>query len=72
MTKTEKEALSAPFNLKSISEQGVKLYIDGKSATADEIARRCVNEKNSLYMADYVLDEKGKLAEIRYDKVKNH
>jgi hypothetical protein len=72
MTKTENIAPSASFSLKSISEQGVKLYIDGKLATADEITRRCVNEKKTAYMADYVLDNEGNLAEIRYDRVKNY
>jgi hypothetical protein len=71
MSKTKSKAPSALANLKSISEQGVKLYIDGKSATAEEISRRCVNEKRALYMADYVLDDEGNLAEIRYDRVRN-
>jgi hypothetical protein len=58
-------------NLRNISKQGISLYLDGKTATPDEIAFHCVNEQSSkyLYMPDYVMDERGKLTEIRYDKV---
>ncbi|MDR0220021.1 MAG: hypothetical protein LBI54_01290 [Lachnospiraceae bacterium] len=71
MTGTKDKPQSALSRLTNASEQGIKLYIDGESATPDEIAFRCVNEKRAVYMADYVLDERGELTEIRYDKVVN-
>jgi hypothetical protein len=58
-------------DLENISRQGISLYLDGKTATPDEIAFHCVNEQSSkyLYMPDYITDEKGRITEIRYDKV---
>jgi hypothetical protein len=69
MTETESIAPAVLFSPITIRKQGIKLYIDGKAATLEEIARRCVNEGKNMYMPDYVLDDKGKLTEIRYDKV---
>lgn len=54
--------------LRNISGKGVTLYLEGRPATPEEIASRCVQEENS-YMADYVLDDDGELKELRYDKV---
>lgn len=51
------------------SDEGVALYIDEHEATPHEIIHtHCVNEE-SVYMPDYVLDERGELVEIRYHKV---
>jgi hypothetical protein len=69
MTETKSIAPVSLFSPKTIKKQGIKLYIDGKTATLEEIAFRCVNEGKSMYMPDYVLDDKGRLTEIRYDKV---
>jgi hypothetical protein len=69
MTETENIAPAVLFSPITIRKQGIKLYIDGKAATLEEIALRCVNEGKSLYMPDSVLDDAGRLTEIRYDKV---
>ena len=44
------------------------MYINGIRATPDEIAFHCVND-GFTHMADYVMDDMGRLMEIRYDKV---
>ncbi|MCL2052648.1 MAG: hypothetical protein FWG91_13120 [Lachnospiraceae bacterium] len=68
MTKSEKKDKSILSSLKCISNKGIILYLDGKLATPDEIAYRCINDK-AAYMPDYIMDDKGTLKEIRYDKV---
>lgn len=65
MKKQEKEML---VKLRTVSETGVNLYLDGNLATPEEIALSCLNS-SSLYMPDYVIDEEGRLRELRYDKV---
>lgn len=57
--------------LKRVTSEGIPLYLEGELASPEEIADQyCLNE-NSIYMPDYVLDESGKLAELRYDKINN-
>lgn len=54
--------------LEQVQRQGVCLYLEGKPASPDDIASKCVCEDMD-YMADYVLDETGILRELRYDRV---
>ncbi len=68
MTASEKEQPTILSHLEKISQNGVTLYLNGHSATPSEIAQCCVNE-DTIYMPDYVTDEKGVLKEIRYDKI---
>ena len=56
------------FFLEQMRQQGVELFVDGEAALPGEIVSKAVCE-DSLYMADYVLGEKGKIDQIRYDKV---
>ncbi len=55
-------------NLEKEVQNGTSLYLEGKMSTPEDIAKSCVNEEMS-YMADYIWNEKGKLTEIRYDKI---
>ena len=68
MTTSDDKAPTILSKLKKISNKGVILYLDGIMATPDEIASRCINDETP-YMPDYIMDEKGVLKEIRYDKV---
>lgn len=54
--------------LEQVQRTGVDLFLEGEPTTPDIIVSRCVCE-NSSYMADYVLDDKGILKELRYDWV---
>lgn len=54
--------------LENISKTGVYLFLEGKPASPEIIAKQCVCE-DMAYMADYVLDNAGNLKELRYDKV---
>lgn len=55
--------------LRHAENKGVCLYLEGEKASPGEIVNRyCLNEE-SIYMPDYVLDEKGELKELRYDKI---
>lgn len=55
-------------SLEQLCAGGVALFLDGRPSTPGEIASVCAEER-SIYMPDYVLDDYGKLQEIRYDKV---
>lgn len=54
--------------LEHMHDSGIALYLDGEPATPSSIAGRCVQE-DTLYMADYVIDDKGILKELRYDRI---
>ena len=56
--------------LKRMTGQGVDLYLEGKPASPEEIARRYFVCEDAVYMPDFVMDEKGKLTQVRYDRVK--
>lgn len=47
---------------------GVKLYVDGKAVSPAEAAARTVRE-DSPYMADYVLEENGRVSQVHFNKV---
>lgn len=57
-------------HLKKISGQGVNLYLEGKPSSPDEIASRFFVCEDAVYMPDYIVDENGRLTQVRYDKVK--
>lgn len=67
LEETEKERLR--FTLERAVRSGARLYLEGKQSTPEAIVRCCVNEEMS-YMPDYVLNDCGKLTEVRYDKIR--
>lgn len=56
--------------LNQVREEGISLFLEGKPSDPETIAERFVREEEA-YMADYVLDDAGRLKELRYDKVRN-
>ena len=48
----------------------IAMTLGGRPSTPRELARLCVIREKGCYMGDYIQDEKGKLKEIRFDKVK--
>ncbi len=56
-------------HLKRISKRGVNLYLEGSPASPEEIARRFFVCEDAVYMPDFVMDEQGRLREVRYDKI---
>jgi hypothetical protein len=68
MPTSEEHQTTMVSRLEFIQQKGIALYLNGHSATPDEIASCCVNE-DTVYMPDYVMDEAGKLKEVRYDKI---
>lgn len=55
-------------SLENACKKGVALFLEGAPASPGEIAGKCVGE-DSVYMADYVLDDSGVLRELRYDRI---
>lgn len=66
------EIIASKAALKSRLEQwekaGTKLYLNGVPSTTEYIVNNCVNE-DTVYMPDYVADERGRIKEIRYDRI---
>lgn len=63
---TEEQRLKE--KLENVRKSGVRLFLEGKPASPEDIADKCVCE-NAIYMADYVLDDDGRLQELRYDRI---
>lgn len=59
------------LELESLQGIGITIWLDGQR-TSPLVASNAVmvNEEDS-YMRDYVMDEGGKVMEIRFDKVNN-
>lgn len=57
-------------HLEKIEKSGADLYLDGRRIGAGELARTCCVNEEAVYMPDYVLDDAGRLTQIRYDKVR--
>ena len=56
--------------LSKAANEGAVLYINDKIAPPEIIAECCMEEA-AVYMPDYVMDERGTLKEIRFDKIKD-
>ncbi|MDE6186080.1 MAG: hypothetical protein K2G39_11725, partial [Lachnospiraceae bacterium] len=67
-SKSKTDPVSLRPRLKQLEKEGVKLYLNGVPSTTEYIMKHCVNE-DTVYMPDYVIDENGKLKEIRYDQI---
>ncbi len=48
--------------------KNLEVYMDDKRITLEEALSRCVQER-AVYMPDYVLDEKGVLKQLRFDRI---
>lgn len=66
MYESNKQLLKNKLEL--VQNAGVALFLEGEPSSPEEIIGVCLLEE-SVYMADYVLDEQGILMELRYDKV---
>lgn len=56
--------------LLTMEQDGVSLYLNGRRSRARDIAKRCRVCDKRVYMPDYVMDDKGRLTEVRYDEIK--
>ncbi len=66
-TKSGKEGSIAYFWQQAHS-YGAKFFVDGELMSPNNV-RRAVKEEDA-YMADYILNEMGEIAQVRLDKVK--
>lgn len=62
------DPVSLKPQLEQMEREGVILYLNGVPSTTEYIMKNCVNE-DAIYMPDYVIDENGKIKEIRYDRI---
>lgn len=67
-SKSKTDTVSLRPRLEQMEKEGVKLYLNGVPSSTEYIMMHCVNE-DTVYMPDYVIDENGKLKEIRYDQI---
>ncbi len=57
------------MQLSDYVKQGVPLYFENDPSTPHEIIQNLNSNKDEVYMADYVRDDRGHLSQIRYDHV---
>ena len=57
-------------HLEGIEKSGAALYLEGKRMSAEELAKVCCVNEEAVYLADYVLDEAGRLTRLCYDRVR--
>lgn len=56
--------------LTQLEREGVGFYLNGIKSKPREIIKKCSVYEKTVYMPDFVMDEQGKLQEVRYDEVK--
>lgn len=56
--------------LKLYRDKGILLYLNGEPSTPKNIAKACQIAEGGGYMRDYVEDEKGRIARVDFDFVK--
>ena len=54
--------------LEDMYRKGAELFVDGQAVMPCEVMRRTVRE-DCIYMADYVMDQTGKIEQIRFDRL---
>ena len=64
----EKNKISFLQELIQFAEAGIAVTLEGELQPLFEIADICMREEGE-YMGDFILDNQGKLVEIRYDKI---
>ena len=57
--------------LEQMEEAGVGFYLNGRRATPKDIIDKCSLREKAVYMPDFVMDDEGRLKEVRYDEVTN-
>lgn len=58
--------------LKAYRENGIALYLNGKPSDPKTIAKACMIAEGCGYMRDYTEDEKGRIAKVSFDYIKNN
>ena len=66
--KNKMDSGSLRARLSVLEKAGIKLYLNGEPSSTDYIVQNCVRE-DTMYMPDYITDEKGNIKEVRYDKI---
>ena len=66
---TDERPESLLRTLEQMEQEGVGFYLNGKKTAPREIIRTCCMREKVVYMPDFVMDEEGKLCEVRYDEV---
>lgn len=67
MQQDKEQDIAAALN--RARKEGVSLFLEGKPSDPETIANHCVRETET-YMADYIMDDAGRVKELHYDKVR--
>lgn len=51
-----------------LSRQGARFYVDNEPMLPQKALQKTVEEE-SIYMADYILGDTGKITEVRFDRI---
>ncbi len=57
--------------LESYRDKGIELYLNGVPSTPKKIAKACQIAEDGAYMRDYTEDEKGNIACVSFDFIRN-
>lgn len=65
LSKDKEEILS---RMKKFEERGTEFFLEDRPCSPEEVAEMYFGE-NMIYMPDYIMNEKGEVVQIRYDKI---
>ncbi|MBQ0000528.1 MAG: hypothetical protein KBT01_03185 [Clostridiales bacterium] len=58
--------------LEAYRECGIALYLDGCPSDPRSIAKACMIAEDGGYMRDYTEDERGRIAMVSFDFIRNN
>ena len=72
ISRARKKELRKPLEreLTEYRSQGISLYLDGEPSTPKNIAKACQIAEDVGYMRDYMEDEKGRIARVDFDFIR--
>lgn len=50
-------------------QQGIPIFFENRPCTPADVVNAMMVKEDEVYMADFVRDERGRLLQIRYDRV---
>lgn len=72
MQRDSKEEAQQLRCLREMFSQGAPIFLSNRHSSLKEVATTQVREQGiNDYMADVVMDDEGKILEIRFDKIEN-
>ena len=70
--KSKKSIKPLKDELKLYEKNGIELFLNGEPSSPKSIAKACMIAEDGCYMRDYTEDEKGRIARVNFDRIREN